>query len=465
MKTGDHSMCESSDAYASVCVSDEQTDRPILAEISVCSKILQYPNRRQKEIFLHEIAHTLGLTPHSYAFLRYRDGTPRTPRNKSTDVPALGRNGKGVFIPAITTGLEKEIVLQTASKSIQKTVFHFTLPTLLEVARRVFNASNLAAFPMEDLKIEGLEGSHFDGRTALGELMTAPIGIPIKITHFLLAFMYDTGWYDVSGAHATVPTWGLLAGEEFVTKSCYEFVKLQQQRNKPPSPFCGWPEYKIPACLPDRSGYGLCDISPIKALAYHAHSVDRPRMNQMLKQYNFGGRYVQLNHCPIITEKRKEELWYRFGHVCTQEINIDSASSQNFAMEEFGSNSICLDHDRQDPWRIQTKSGFSDLKRLGASCHRHRCVRGSGLEVIIGNSTYNCPPEGGSIKINVEALSGRLLGSVHCPICETVCQKENCQVANPEDKKAVKTTPVQEEKSTATNLVTTKAQNIGNDQP
>ncbi|GAA49103.1 leishmanolysin-like peptidase [Clonorchis sinensis] len=167
MKTGDHSMCESSDAYASVCVSDEQTDRPILAEISVCSKILQYPNRRQKEIFLHEIAHTLGLTPHSYAFLRYRDGTPRTPRNKSTDVPALGRNGKGVFIPAITTGLEKEIVLQTASKSIQKTVFHFTLPTLLEVARRVFNASNLAAFPMEDLKIEGLEGSHFDGRTAL----------------------------------------------------------------------------------------------------------------------------------------------------------------------------------------------------------------------------------------------------------------------------------------------------------
>ncbi|OON19803.1 hypothetical protein X801_04327 [Opisthorchis viverrini] len=97
---------------------------------------------------------------------------------------------------------------------------------------------------------------------------------------------------------------------------------------------------------------------------------------------------------------------------------------QNFAMEEFGSNSICLDHDRQDPWRIQTEIGFSDLKMLGASCHRHRCVRGSGLEVTIGNSTYTCPLEGGSIKLNVEAPSGRLLGSVHCPICETLCPME-----------------------------------------
>ncbi|KER31578.1 hypothetical protein X801_04325, partial [Opisthorchis viverrini] len=167
MKTGEQSICETSDAYASVCVADEQTDRPILAQISVCSKTIHYPNRRQKEILLHEIAHTLGLTSSSYAFLRHRDGTPRTPRNKLTDVPNLGQNDKGVFITATTTGLEKKIVLQTASRSVEKTVFHFTLPTVLEVARRIFNAPNLTAFPMEDLSIEGLERSHFDGRTAL----------------------------------------------------------------------------------------------------------------------------------------------------------------------------------------------------------------------------------------------------------------------------------------------------------
>ncbi|TGZ60528.1 hypothetical protein CRM22_008478 [Opisthorchis felineus] len=379
VEIGGDNSCADADAYAVICLSDDRTDRVLVANIGVCREMLSFPTSLQITVFLHEIGHALGLDTTVYAFLRHRDGSPRTPRNSRTDTPIVGQDVNGLYIPKNTTGLNVNVTLQTASRNVRKTIFHLTLPTVLQVARRVFNAPNLVSFPMEDLDIPGFKNSHFDGRTAQGELMTQPSGAPQKITHLLLAYMYDTGWYDVSAAHATVPTWGLLAGEEFVTKSCYEFVKLQRQRNKPPTPFCGWPEYNTPTCLPDRSGYGLCDIVQIKSRAWDAHKVDRPDVNVLLRRYSFGGRYLQLNHCPVITDTRKEKLWYRISHVCNQELDIKP--TENLALENFGSNSICLDHDRQDPWRVQLENGIErDLGNFGASCHaRDHCQTVSSL--------------------------------------------------------------------------------------
>ncbi|VDQ04028.1 unnamed protein product [Trichobilharzia regenti] len=48
--------------------------------------------------FIHEMAHALGFSSTSYAFLRDENGNPRTPRDPQTDLPALGQDSDFIFI-------------------------------------------------------------------------------------------------------------------------------------------------------------------------------------------------------------------------------------------------------------------------------------------------------------------------------------------------------------------------------
>ncbi|KAG5452322.1 Leishmanolysin-like peptidase [Clonorchis sinensis] len=104
-------------------------------------------------------------------------------------------------------------------------------------------------------------------------------------------------------------------------------------------------------------------------------------------------------------------------------------NQHNIALESFGGQSVCLDHDRQDPWRFHSADGVIDLENYGASCHQHKCTLGKGLQLVFENTTYVCPVEGGSIKIDVTTEKGKLQGSVHCPICGTVCNETVCSSA------------------------------------
>jgi leishmanolysin-like peptidase len=74
-------------AYASSCQFD-QFDRPILGTINICpSSLSDAPEDRDVlvSVLVHEMCHALGFSSHLFAYFRFPDGSPRTPRN------ALGR--------------------------------------------------------------------------------------------------------------------------------------------------------------------------------------------------------------------------------------------------------------------------------------------------------------------------------------------------------------------------------------
>ncbi|VDP63181.1 unnamed protein product [Schistosoma mattheei] len=71
-------------AFASSCLMDEETDRPILGFVNVCPGKMgvDYPeDRNSLGIFLHEIGHALGFSSSSFPFMRFPNGTARTPRD------------------------------------------------------------------------------------------------------------------------------------------------------------------------------------------------------------------------------------------------------------------------------------------------------------------------------------------------------------------------------------------------
>ncbi|VDO86000.1 unnamed protein product [Schistosoma curassoni] len=79
---------------------DLDTDRPILGYVNVCPGKLkiEYPeNRYSLGIFTHEIAHALGFSSSSFAFMRFPNGTERTPRDHWHK--PIHRDKQGYYIP------------------------------------------------------------------------------------------------------------------------------------------------------------------------------------------------------------------------------------------------------------------------------------------------------------------------------------------------------------------------------
>ncbi|KAG5452323.1 Leishmanolysin-like peptidase [Clonorchis sinensis] len=274
IEKGKDSVCNVTIAAQELCAQEHTEDRPVAAFISICPNLFKYPRRFQTDVMVHEVCHALGVSIYVYPYLRKEDGTPQTPRDPETNLPNLGMFGKDLYYSGHPlfcnfyfsnyTSITRNESRLTASGHVTETIYHFTLPNVV------------------------------------GEIMAMSVGKPLHISHFLLAFLYDTGWYHVSDAHTAAPTWGKSAGEEFLTKSCYEYVKLKRSKNQPPTPFCGWEEVNVPACLPDRSGYGLCEIVRMKPTVPSVHTVDPPETNVHYRSHKFGGPRIQFNYCPVI---------------------------------------------------------------------------------------------------------------------------------------------------------------------
>eukprot|EP00002_Diphylleia_rotans_P033267 TRINITY_DN7057_c0_g1_i1.p1 TRINITY_DN7057_c0_g1~~TRINITY_DN7057_c0_g1_i1.p1 ORF type:complete len:266 (-),score=37.98 TRINITY_DN7057_c0_g1_i1:79-876(-) len=71
-------------AYASHC-SRDQNDRPISGHSNICPLMMSqgYSVDDMVTVIIHEITHALSFSSSHYAFYRYADGTPRTPRDSA----------------------------------------------------------------------------------------------------------------------------------------------------------------------------------------------------------------------------------------------------------------------------------------------------------------------------------------------------------------------------------------------
>ncbi|KAF8564378.1 hypothetical protein P879_10152 [Paragonimus westermani] len=85
-----------------VCQLDSLLSRPVMGYINLCSRAILSDsaiNKTAYSVILHEIAHSLGFLSGLYAFMRDENGEPRTRRNPFTQMPDLGIDSNGAYIP------------------------------------------------------------------------------------------------------------------------------------------------------------------------------------------------------------------------------------------------------------------------------------------------------------------------------------------------------------------------------
>ncbi|KAF6778651.1 hypothetical protein AHF37_02010 [Paragonimus kellicotti] len=332
-----------------------------------------------------------GFAETSLAYFRDRKGRPRTPRDPRTGQPALGKDRRGNHVPSNSTLVIKENVFVSTKSSTSLSVPYLTLPTIVNLARKYFDASSLDGVPLER---EEHMTSQLEARIFPEDIMVVGGSL---LTNFTLAFLYDTGHlphlnlstrfsefsflYDTTHEreshcyhfgrtgksssdytfmefgpeskqhilgenncqllpikcaehHECLSPWlvrcescvrkkGDLGkkcrGGVYNTKLLCFYTRTKKEvsstvlsiqtlfvdrsfvcsRSLPTMPFCTWPQLTTPACYPDRSAYGYCDIRQQTGLADLHRSIDDPRSMEMVN-IEVAGASAALDYCPIL---------------------------------------------------------------------------------------------------------------------------------------------------------------------
>ncbi|CAI2730965.1 unnamed protein product, partial [Schistosoma spindalis] len=287
-------------AYAASCLMDSDTDRPILGYVNVCPGKLKidYPeNRYSLGIFTHEIAHALGFSSSSFAFMRFPNGTEQTPRDHWHK--PIYRDKHGYYIPSTNTMIKIKREWESAEGLFTKEFYSFITPVILSAAKKHLRCESLDGVDLEDLKQRGPIGSHWEGKTYGTELMTGRIEVDYAVSNITLGYFEDSGWYIVDYGKAMDWEYGKRLGCDFAKKSCYGFAEIKRGQNKTIHPFCD--KINLITCR-DLYSYGMCHIVKYN---YEIPPEDRffkkPPFETPYSAKYFGGDDPFKDYCPIQT--------------------------------------------------------------------------------------------------------------------------------------------------------------------
>lgn len=181
---------ESSDyvAWAASCFLDEETGRPVAAQININLYYLQ--NETYSLItstIFHELLHVLGFDVDLFDKFIYPNGTK---------IPI-----KSFFQVSEPNNLLK-------------------IPELVEMAKAQFGCETMIGVPLEKGMGSGSDDSHWAEEFFEQELMAPVQGLNEVISNFTLAFFNHTGWYKVRYNNRSSMSWGRNKGCNFVNRQC-----------------------------------------------------------------------------------------------------------------------------------------------------------------------------------------------------------------------------------------------------
>ncbi|KAG7391117.1 hypothetical protein PHYPSEUDO_005884 [Phytophthora pseudosyringae] len=208
-------------AYASSCQKD-QYDRPTFGMANFCPSQISTADEdyeSQVATAMHEITHALGFSAQFFPFMRYPDGTPRTPRDASGRPPTY----KSGTCP---NGSPIDYYVEPSKNTVQ----HFTerghvvakmvTPNVAAFVKSHFGCDSLAGAEIEQQDDSGCLGSHWEERIFEPEYMTPVDSFRNVFSALTLAFFEDSGWYRANTEVAERLHFGENRGCAFATDKC-----------------------------------------------------------------------------------------------------------------------------------------------------------------------------------------------------------------------------------------------------
>ncbi|GBF91572.1 leishmanolysin-like peptidase [Raphidocelis subcapitata] len=206
-------------AWALPCLYDTSTNRPLLGSANVCpANLAAADSEAAVSVLVHELLHGLGFTDDS--FDRFVDST-------------------GAPIP-------KDQVVKEITDAYGRPTTLVISPTVAAETRAQFGCDSVPGAALENEGGQGSANAHWEYRWFQGELMVATnlfavYGKPATMSRITLAFMQDTGWYDIDWDAAGFLDWGYKAGCDFVLATCDAFMAANPSQRF----YCGKEDFSV----------------------------------------------------------------------------------------------------------------------------------------------------------------------------------------------------------------------------
>lgn len=386
-------------AYASSCQKD-QYDRPTFGMVNFCpalidSNPIEYD--RQLATALHEITHALGFSSQFYAYMRYADGTPRTPRDANGKPPTLAtgacKNGNAIsnFVVPDNTTVQ---YVDERNRSVAKLV----TPNVVSYVKKHFNCSTLVGAELEG-QDDGCLGSHWEERVFESEYMSPVSSFRNVFSGLTLAYFEDSGWYRTNVSMAERLHFGAAKGCAFATETC---IDRATQTSHTPDHYCT--SNDVESCSVDATSRSVCTIATGKTI---------PSEFRYFTDVTKGGNNDFADFCPI-------NIGYTYGD-CTDPTNlaVPTGTMLNILGESYCPTCKCTN----TTLRSADSTAWVVSARRQTGCYAMKCVANSStveITVATGASSVkvNCTTKGARVKIT--GFSGDLT----CPDPFTICGVE-----------------------------------------
>jgi leishmanolysin len=359
-------------AFASFCVSDEVTHRPLAGHLNYSPASLTVGSKLESQIgtTLHEISHSLGFSGQKFDEFYERRQLRSTPRGTSRRrVCALWHGGQW-------HSASRD---QDAGRARRLCAQHFGCDTL-------------DGAEIEDAGGDGTAGSHWEKRVFFNEFMTGSASSDPVFSNLTVAFFEDSGWYkagaDVSELYETSFYWGKGQKCGFAQASCAADDGWPRP-DEFPGYFCT--EQTQQSCSFDLRGKARCGIVDWS-------SGDIPTSQRYFGSSSTKGGLSQLaDFCPFFS---------------TTTFCRDTTQS-GAGGETYGRNSLCFENTLVDSSSfVQKVSGAAGgLSNKFYNCFTAFCtgsVAAPLIKVQINGVVYDCPA---GTEIAIDGKTGKL----RCP--------------------------------------------------
>lgn len=240
-------------------------------------------------------------------------------------------------------------------------------------------------------------GKHLEERLFYNELMSGWIHQNSRPTAVSLAFLQDSGWYQVDYSSTESMGWGKGEGCDFLLNRCDQW---------PDRYFCQEPNED--GCSPDLLSKGVCN-------AYSSGAPFESKYQYFPDDPTKGGKFSGADFCPFYAARSNGDC------------SASTTPISFFYGEATGSGSRCMMGDFQ-------LASYSRTRTHHGACLRTSCLRNQILQIQLAPgrpyaATVECPVEGGSVDLgSLPETSSDWSGFLECPPARLLCDGDPCSV-------------------------------------
>ncbi|KAF8817944.1 hypothetical protein IE077_002645, partial [Cardiosporidium cionae] len=327
-------------AFAGTCVRDGNTDRPLLASLTLCQSLIRGMRSNRKlgvDTLLHEILHGMGFSISSFILFRYDNGTARISRNSFGRPTGPSNTTYMLGVPIGPRG-------QTSS--------YIVTETAKEYARNYFGCDTALGISIENQGGAGSALSHVERTSFFEDTMVAIGGVDGILSNGTLAILRDSGWYNIEFNQAGNPQWGY---KDFSNNQCNMAGSLCfDETSTDDHSFC--------FSTGNRCSY---DLTSINDCGFFNRDYDVPARFQYFDDPRKGG-YEFTNFCPTTAHGTVRDSCMPLDIVCDYDF-CRSGRDKNFDNRGgiHGLNSRCFESSL-------TRIGLTSA--VAPTCYETECV-------------------------------------------------------------------------------------------